>query len=128
MNTYPVGDFVTSIKNAALAHKTQVSVPYSNMKEQIARVLVKEGYLSEITKDKKENLLKVSLAYRDREPLVSGAKNISKPGVRIYAKSREIPFVPGGIGVTLVSTPEGIMSGNQAKKKGLGGEIIAQVW
>lgn len=128
MNNYPVGDFITRIKNAAFARKTEISIPYSRIKEEIAKVLVKEGYLSEVTRDKENNLLKVTLTYKEREPLVSGAKNISKPGVRIYAKSREIPTVPGGIGITIVSTPVGVMSDKQAKKKGLGGEVIAQIW
>lgn len=129
----PVGDFVTRIKNAAAANRVEVFVPYSKTKEQVAKVLVAEGYLSDVRHDVRARLLKVKLTYKRKSaagkiPAITGAKNISKPGVRIYAGAKAIPLVPGGIGITIISTSSGIMSNRVAKKKGLGGEILAKVW
>lgn len=129
----PVGDFVTRIKNAAAANRAEVSVPYSKAKEQVAKVLVAEGYLSDVRHDVRERLLKVTLTYKEKPPAgkvpaITGTKNISKPGVRIYAGASAIPLVPGGIGITIISTSSGIMSNKVAKKKGLGGEVLAKVW
>lgn len=129
----PVGDFITRIKNAASASRAEVSVPYSKTKEEVAKVLVKEGYLSDVRHDAKERLLVVALTYKERAPAgkipaITGTKNVSKPGVRIYAGAKEIPLVAGGIGITIISTSNGIMSNKEAKKKGLGGEVIAKVW
>lgn len=125
---YPIGDFITRLKNAAMAEKTEVIVPYSQVKEEIAHVLVREGYLSSVRRDARAHRLFVSLAWEGKKPLISGTKNISRPGLRIYAGSHNIPMVPGGVGVTLVSTSKGITTGRNAREKGLGGEIIAQVW
>ena len=129
----PVGDFVTRIKKAGGGGRREVSVPYSKTKEQVAKVLVEEGYLSGCRHDARDRLLIASLTYLDRPPAgkipaITDAKNISKPGVRIYAGAREIPLVAGGIGITIISTSGGIMSSKVAKKKGLGGEVLAKVW
>lgn len=128
MNNYPIGDFVIRLKNAAAAGKVEVSAPYSRLKEEMAKVLVKEGYLSSTRRDLGKRVLVVSLSYKGKTPFLSGAKNVSRPGVRIYARSRELPVVAGGIGVTLVSTSKGVMTGKDARKRGLGGEVIAQIW
>ncbi len=135
MNNYPIGDFITRLKNAAKAGRVEVPVPYSRIKENMAKVLLREGYLTSVKKDVDARVLIVTLAYKQSSsrglgklPLLTSGRNISKPGARIYSGSREIPRVAGGIGVTLISTSSGVMSDKEAKKKGLGGEVIAQVW
>ena len=128
----PIGDMLIRIKNGYLARKDVVEVPYSKMKEEIAKILVKEGYLKNV-KYQMENVkwkktLILTLKYEGKRPAIEGVKRISKPGVRIYAKAGEIPKVKYGFGITIVSTSKGIMTDREAKKKNLGGEVICQVW
>ena len=125
----PIGDMLIRIKNGYLARKDVVEVSYSKMKEEIAKLLVKEGYLKKFKiENLKFKILKLELKYEGKKPVIEGVKRISKPGVRIYAKAGEIPKVKYGFGITIVSTSKGIMTGREAKKKNLGGEVICQVW
>jgi small subunit ribosomal protein S8 len=125
----PIGDMLIRIKNGYLARKDVVEVPYSKMKEEIAKILVKEGYLKKFKiENLKFKILKLELKYEGKRPAIEGVKRISKPGVRIYAKAGEIPKVKYGFGITIVSTSKGIMTDREAKKKNLGGEVICQVW
>jgi len=128
----PIGDMLIRIKNGYLARKDMVEVPYSKVKEEIAKLLVKEGYLrnvkSQISNLKSGRILNIVLKYEGKRPSVEGVKRISKPGVRIYAKAGEIPRVKYGFGITIISTSKGIMADKEARKKNLGGEVICQVW
>jgi len=135
----PIGDMLIRVKNGYLARKDIVEVPYSKMKEEIAKLLVKEGYLKnvkcqtrlpdgQVSNVKWKKTLVLTLKYQGKRPAIEEVKRISKPGVRIYAKAGEIPKVKYGFGITIVSTSKGIMIDSQAKKKNLGGEVICQVW
>lgn len=126
MITDPIGDLFTRIRNACLVAKREIVVPYSNAKYAILDVLKKEGYVADVKKVKRELL--VSLAFKRRKPVISDIKNISRPGLRVYRGARGLPNTLRGAGVSIISTSQGIMSGGQAKKKGLGGEVLGEVW
>lgn len=126
MVTDPVGDFLTRIRNAAANRTVEVVSPHSRLREEIARVLKEEGYAQSYRKE--ENKLVLVLTYAHRKPLITGIKNISKPGLRIYRKANKLPRPVSGLGISLISTPEGVMSNRQARKKGLGGEVLGLVW
>lgn len=122
----PVGDLLTRIRNAALIRAVELKSPYSRLREQIVRVLKEEGYVQSYQKDGKD--LVIILAYSRRKPLITGIKNVSKPGLRIYRKTGQLPRPLGGIGISIVSTPQGVMSNKDAWKKRLGGEVLGLVW
>jgi small subunit ribosomal protein S8 len=127
----PIADMLTRIRNASRAHHTEVLVPASRVKREIARILVEEGFISGFgeERDGPAQVLKLTLKYVDgKAPVVSGLKRISKPGLRVYARKTEIPRVLGGLGIVIVSTSQGIMTGQQARKAQLGGEVLAYVW
>jgi small subunit ribosomal protein S8 len=127
----PIADMLTRVRNASRARHTEVVVPASKTKREIARILVEEGFIAEVSEEKQgpANVLRLQLKYVDgKVPVVSGLKRISKPGLRVYAGKTEIPRVLGGLGIVIVSTSHGIMTGAQAKKAQLGGEILAYVW
>lgn len=126
MITDPIGDLLTRIRNAAQNKTLKVSAPYSKIKEDVVRVLKEEGYVSEFKKEGHD--LIVTLAYSHRKPIISGIKNVSKPGLRIYRKSDELPRPLGGVGISIVSTPKGIMSNKNARKQSVGGEVLGIVW
>lgn len=126
MISSPINDLFIRIKNASLARKHEVVLPYSKIKENIAKVLVREGYLEYSRKDK--NNLLVQIAYVGNEPRVMGARNISTPGLHIYRKAKEIRSSKKKFITIIVSTPGGVMTGAEATKKGLGGEVIAEIW
>jgi small subunit ribosomal protein S8 len=128
--TDPVADMLTRIRNAASARHTRVLVPASKMKLGIARVLKEEGYIKdiEILKDNPQGTLRLTLRYVDKKPAVTQLKRISKPGLRVYTKRTDIPRVRGGLGISILSTPKGLMTGTSAYKQGLGGEVICYVW
>lgn len=142
MNNYPIGDFVTRLKNASLARKKEVMAPYSRAKEAIADILLKAGYLDDVRRDSKTNTLIVNLAYKQslslnkqslslskkRLPIISGTKIISKPGIRVYKDIRGIQKMAKDPGVIIISTSLGIMGDKEAIKRKVGGEIIARVW
>jgi len=127
----PIADMLTRIRNASRARHTEVVLPASRTKREIARILVDEGFISGVSeeRDGTMQMLRLTLKYIDgKAPVVSGLKRISKPGLRVYAGKTEIPRVLGGLGIVIVSTSRGIMTGQQARAAQLGGEILAYVW
>jgi small subunit ribosomal protein S8 len=127
----PIADMLTRIRNASRARHTEVVVPASKSKREIARILVEEGFVADVREEQQDSraMLHITLKYVDgRAPVLSDLKRISKPGLRVYAGKTEIPRVLGGLGLVIVSTSRGIMSGAQARKAQLGGEILAYVW
>ena len=127
----PIADMLTRIRNASRARHTEVLVPASRTKREIARILKDEGFIADVSEEKAgpATVLRLQLKYVDgKVPVVSGLKRISKPGLRVYAGKTDIPRVLGGLGIVIVSTSQGIMTGAQARKGQLGGEILAYVW
>jgi small subunit ribosomal protein S8 len=126
----PIADMLTRIRNASRARHTDVVVPASRTKLAIARILKDEGFIEDFSEAVQgpTQVLNIKLKYVGKVPVVSGLKRISKPGLRVYAAKTEIPRVLGGLGVVIVSTSQGIMTGAQAKRGQLGGEILAYVW
>lgn len=128
--TDPVSDLIIRIKNAALAHKTEVAVPYSKMRYAIVAILEKEGYVSQVRQepDGTHTQLVCALKYVGRDPLITNVKVLSTPGRRLYAGANAIPTTLGGYGVTIISTNKGVMGDKQARQLGVGGELLCQVW
>ena len=129
--TDPVADFLTRLRNANSAFHEEINLPYSKLKANIAEILKAEGYIAAITITDAEvgKNLHVELKYGpNRERSISGIKRVSKPGLRVYAKSTEIPRVLGGLGIAILSTSSELLTDRQATKKGVGGEVIAYVW
>lgn len=129
--TDPIADMLTRVRNANSVFHETVEVPGSKIKTAIAEVLKEEGFIKDYTfqEDNKQGVLTLSLKYGpNREHVISGIKRISKPGLRQYAKHDELPRVLGGLGIAIISTSKGIMSDKQARKAGLGGEVVAYVW
>ena len=129
--TDPIADFLTRIRNGYLARKKVIQVPYSKIKGGLAQILVKENFLKsvEIEGEKpQEKKLILSLKYPGKEPALRGIERLSKPGLRLYARVDKIPRIQWGRGVVILSTPKGLMTDKEARKKKLGGELICQVW
>jgi small subunit ribosomal protein S8 len=129
--TDPIADMLTRIRNASMARHQSVMIPASGMKMEIARILKDEGFVRDfdVPPDMGGRMFRVWLKYgADKKPVLTGLKRVSKPGLRIYRKRREIPLVLNGLGVAIVSTPQGVMSGREAFGKNLGGEVVAYVW
>ncbi len=129
--TDPVADMLTRIRNANSVYHDKVEIPASKIKQAIAQVLKAEGFIKdfEIIKDDKQGVLRASLKYGpNREKVITGIKRISKPGLRVYVKSEQMPRVLGGLGIAIISTSKGIMTDKQARRDGLGGEVLAFVW
>jgi small subunit ribosomal protein S8 len=125
----PISDMLTRIRNAGCALQPVVQMPHSRMKESIAHILKKEGFVSEVNVEGKiPKALKIKLKYEGKKCVIEGLRRISKPGLRNYVGALEIPRVLGGLGVAVVSTSEGIMSGTEARKKNIGGELLCYVW
>ncbi len=127
----PIADMLTRIRNASDARHPEVRVPASRLKLEIARVLKEEGYVAgyEVEADGATQTMRIIFKTRpDRTRVISGIKRISRPGLRVYARKTEIPRVLGGLGIAILSTSEGVMSGRQATRQGLGGEVLAFVW
>jgi small subunit ribosomal protein S8 len=127
----PIADMLTRIRNANTARHPEVKVPASKLKLEIARVLKDEGYIAgfDVEADGTTQTMRIIFKARpDRTRVISGVKRISRPGLRVYARKTEIPRVLGGLGITILSTAEGVMSGRQATRQGLGGEVLAYVW
>lgn len=122
----PVADMLVAIKNAYLVNKLQVSVPYSKFKMQICKVLEKEKFVSKI--EKSDGKILIELGYGDGYRKMTQIKRVSKLGLRVYVKSKNIKNVKGGKGISIISTPKGVMTDNQARQKKLGGEVICEVW
>ncbi|HVM19414.1 MAG TPA: 30S ribosomal protein S8 [Egibacteraceae bacterium] len=129
--TDPVADMLTRIRNANIAYKEEISMPSSKLKASIADILKREGYIRDyvVEPTKPQATLKLALKYsRDRERSLSGVRRVSKPGLRVYAKRDEVPRVLGGLGVAIISTSNGLMTDREARKAGVGGEVLAYVW
>jgi small subunit ribosomal protein S8 len=125
----PISDMLTRIRNASRALLPAIELPHSRMKESLAHILKKEGYVAEVSVDGKViKKLKIQLKYQGKKNVIEGLKRVSKPGLRKYVGSTEIPRVLGGLGISIVSTSEGVMTGTQAKKKNLGGELLCYIW
>ena len=123
----PIADMLTRIRNANQLKYTEVSMPTSKMKVEIASILKSEGYISEFNVDDKT--LTLSLKYgENKERVISGLKCISKPGLRVYAKAEEVPYVLNGLGIAILSTSKGIMTDKSARKENVGGEVLAYIW
>jgi small subunit ribosomal protein S8 len=126
----PIADFLTRLRNAGTARKAEVVAPYSKIKAEVARILKQEGYITnyEVDTTGKFPLIKVLTKNHNRTSAITGLKRISKPGLRKYVAVTEIPRVLGGMGISILSTPRGIVSGREAKKQNIGGELLAIVW
>ena len=130
-STDPIADMLTRIRNASLARHRELTLPSSRIKRDIARILVEEGFIESYatSQDGVQELLTIQLKYVEgKTPVVSGLKRISKPGLRVYARKTEIPRVLGGLGTAILSTSHGIMTGQNARKLNLGGEVLCYVW
>ncbi len=128
--TDPVADMLTRIRNAVTARHTRVQIPASKLKLAIARVLKEEGYIKdiEILKDNPQGTIRLTIRYVDKKPVLTQLQRVSKPGLRVYTKQPDIPRVRGGMGISILSTPKGLMTGSSAYHQGLGGEVICYVW
>jgi len=125
----PISDMLTRIRNASRALLPAVEMPHSRIKEGVAHILKSEGYVTEVSVEAKPlKKLRIQLKYQGKKAVIEGLKRVSKPGLRKYVGSTEIPRVLGGMGVSILSTSEGIMTGTQAKKKNLGGELLCYIW
>jgi small subunit ribosomal protein S8 len=129
--TDPIADLLTRIRNGNQARKERVDVPWSNLKEAIARVLIAEGFLRDATVvgEGTGKLIRLVLKYDDqRRPVISGIERVSRPSLRIYVGKEEIPLVRGGLGINVLSTPAGVLVDREAKQRGIGGELLCAVW
>jgi small subunit ribosomal protein S8 len=134
MITDPVGDMLTRIRNALLIGRTEVEVPLSKIKIEIARILQAEGYIESyvIGEETPAPMIHITLKYygarRDRRPVITHLERVSKPGRRVYSPRQELPRVMSGMGIAIVTTPKGVMTAQQARREGVGGEVLCYVW
>lgn len=133
MLTDPVADMLTRIRNGTLARKASVDMPWSRHKEAIAKVLVEEGYLESVAgidgDVPAKRTLRIGLRYDDRRrPIINGVKRVSRPSLRVYVGAGEIPAIRKGLGVNVLSTPKGVLVDREARKQGVGGELLCTVW
>ncbi len=128
--TDPIADFLTRIRNASKARKLRVDIPASNMKKSLAEILKSQNFIKDysVIEDNKQNIIRVELKYTNGSPAISGLKRISKPGLRIYKNSSEIPRVLNGLGVAVISTPKGLLTDKDARTEAVGGEIVCYIW
>ena len=127
--TDPISDMLTRIRNGGRALLPAIELPHSRIKENVAHILKQQGYVTDVAVDGKTiKKLKIQLKYQGKKSVIEGIKRVSRPGLRQYVGSTDIPRVRGGLGVALVSTPEGVMTGNAARKKNLCGEFLCYVW
>jgi len=130
----PIGDMLTRVRNALMAKHLEVAIPYSRMKGEIARILKEEGYIEDFTVGNETPFkwIAIKLKYtgirRDRRPLITDLKRISKPGRRIYSSYKDVPWVLSGMGIAILTTPKGVMTGQQARRQRVGGEVLCYVW
>ena len=127
----PIADMLTRIRNANQMRYTEVEVPASKIKLEIARILKEEGFISDYTinKDSVQSMIVLNLKYgKNKERVITGLKRISKPGLRVYAKATDVPKVLNGLGIAIVSTSKGVMTDKEARKASLGGEVLAYIW
>lgn len=131
MMTDPIADMLTRIRNGSNAKHDSVDIPASNVKKELAKILLDEGFVKsyDVIEDGKQGIIRVDLKYgQQSQKVISGIKRISKPGLRVYVKSDEIPKVLGGLGIAVLSTSKGIMTDKIARKEGIGGEVVCYVW
>lgn len=131
MNTDPIADMLTRIRNACMIQHSQVAMPTSKVKEGIARILEEEGFVESymVTDERPQATLVITLKYTGkRRPVITNLKRISKPGRRVYTGYQDIPWVRSGLGITILSTPKGLMTGRAARRDRAGGEILCNVW
>ena len=131
MLTDPIADYLTRVRNALNADHPEVEIPSSRLKKEMTRILVEQGYLSayEVEPTKVGESIRIQLKYtEDRDPVIHGMRRISRPGRRRYVPGAEVPRVQGGMGTAIISTSAGVMTGHEAKEKGVGGEVVAYVW
>jgi small subunit ribosomal protein S8 len=128
--TDPVSDFLTRIRNAAKAKHKRVDIPASNLKKAMAQILLDQKFISNFTvlDDGKQGMIRVQLKYNNGKPVIAGMRRVSRPGIRQYRTSQELPRVLGGLGVAIISTSKGVMTDAQARKQNVGGEVVAYVW
>ena len=129
--TDPIADMLTRIRNANVVKHETVDVPASNIKKEIARILLEEGFIRgyDVIEDGKQGIIRIQLKYgQTGERVISGLKRISKPGMRVYADKHEVPRVLNGLGISIISTSKGILTDKQARKANVGGEVICYVW
>ncbi|GLC89950.1 30S ribosomal protein S8 [Lysinibacillus piscis] len=129
--TDPIADMLTRIRNANMVRHEKLEVPASNLKREIAEILKREGFIRDVEykEDDKQGVLRIFLKYgKDNERVITGLKRISKPGLRVYAKTNEVPKVLNGLGIALVSTSQGLLTDKEARAKQVGGEILAYIW
>ena len=131
MMTDPIADMLSRIRNANNARHKSVDIPCSNIKKEIAKILLDEGYIKgyDVVEDDKQGMIKIDLKYsQDGERVISGLKRISKPGLRVYVKCDDVPKVLGGLGIAIISTSKGIITDKMARQEKVGGEVICYVW
>ena len=129
--TDPIADMLTRIRNANTVGHETVEIPASKMKKSIAEILKEEGYITdfEVIEDDKQGMIKVTMKYgANKQKVITGIKKISKPGLKVYAKAGDVPKVLGGLGIAIISTSKGVISDKEARKLGVGGEVICYVW
>ena len=128
--TDPIADMLTRIRNANSARHDTVDVPASNMKKSIAQILLDEGYIKsyQIVDDGTQGTIHITLKYNGKDKVITGLRRVSKPGLRVYARKDNIPKVLNGLGIAIISTSRGIMTDREARKQGVGGEVLAYVW
>jgi len=131
MLTDPISDYLTRLRNGLKAEHEEVVIPSSRLKKDMSRILKEQGYISdfEVADGEKGEVIRVRLRYtEDRDPVISGMERVSRPGRRRYVAKGDVPRVQGGMGTAIVSTSSGVMTGHEARKKGVGGEVVAYVW
>lgn len=130
MTNDPIADMLTRIRNAVMVGHDSVLVPHSRLKVSLARILRDEGFVEdfEIVKNKPAQMIRIQLKYVDKQPAVLGLERVSRPGLRVYAGKSEIPRVYGGLGTAIMSTSQGVMTGKEAWRKKLGGEVLCYIW
>jgi small subunit ribosomal protein S8 len=131
MTADPIADMLTRVRNALIARHAKVDVPASTLKNEIARILREEGYILnyKLTEEGSKKFIRLYLKYMPSNlPVISRIERVSRPGCRVYVGSKDIPRILGGLGINILTTPKGVMTGNTARKEGVGGEVLCQIW
>ena len=129
--TDPIADMLTRIRNAGMVRHDSVLIPASKIKLAISKILREEGFIEdyEVVRGKPQRVIKIRLKYRDRnQPALTGLERVSRPGLRVYVQKKEVPRVYSGLGIAILSTPEGVMTGHQAWRREIGGEVLCYIW
>jgi len=131
MTSDPIADMLTRVRNALIARHPKVDVPASRLKNEIARILREEGYILnfKLTEEGSKRYIRLYLKYTPANlPVISRIERVSRPGCRVYVGTKDIPRILGGLGINILTTPKGVMTGNTARKEGVGGEVLCQIW